>query len=126
MALYANHPGFRRGSDDAAVLKNIAALASASLATTGVTRLKGKIRADLIKALRKDDRVVTDIANDFAPRTDGQIRFYTFIEDLITPPLNKRVSLSPKVKEIGKIAAVIFSINLPEQLSRIYPSTPQP
>lgn len=38
-----------------------------------------------------DDPVVTAIAQGFIPLTDGGIRFYSFIEDLVTVPLNKRV-----------------------------------
>lgn len=52
------------------------------------------MRDDLIKSLRKDDEVVRGIANDFIPLTDGGIKFYSFVEDLVTVPLNKRVCLN--------------------------------
>ena len=81
-----------RGSKDAALLANIAAVGQISLAGMGLSRVLGGIRIDLIKDLTQNESVVTKITEEFEPMTDGSIRLYSFIEDLATTPLNARVS----------------------------------
>jgi hypothetical protein len=81
-----------RGSKSAAILARFASLSNGSLAGLGISRLKGGIRSDLVEGLAWDSRVVKKIAKEFLPLTDGSIRFYSFIEDLITAPLKSRVS----------------------------------
>jgi hypothetical protein len=82
-----------RGSKDAAFLAKLAGAFHGSLTTTGLSRFRGGIRADLIKDLIQDKKAVNKITKDFLPLTDGSIRFYSFIEDLTMKPLNSRVSL---------------------------------
>ncbi|EPE26751.1 Ankyrin repeat-containing protein [Glarea lozoyensis ATCC 20868] len=80
-----------RGSKEAAFLAKLAGVFHGSLTTTGLSRFRGGIRADLIKDLIQDEKAVKTITKEFIPMTDGSIRFYSFIEDLTMAPLNTRV-----------------------------------
>jgi hypothetical protein len=83
-----------RGSESAALLANVASLANGSLAALGIPRLKGRIRSELVEPLGWDSGVLKKIAKDFKPLTTGSIKLYSFIEDLVTAPLEHRVSNS--------------------------------
>ncbi|KAH8745409.1 hypothetical protein BGZ57DRAFT_862505 [Hyaloscypha finlandica] len=62
----------------------------ANLALTGTSRFVGSMRLDLIKNLKKDSKVLEDIATNFRKQTSS-LQIASFIEQDITPPLKSRI-----------------------------------
>ncbi len=79
-----------RGSDSAALFSMLAAMMNVSLKGTGVSLIAGGARPDLIRSLQKDSPGLKTIARNFRHRT-ADIKFYSFLEQERTVPLNSRV-----------------------------------
>lgn len=62
----------------------------ANLALTGTSRFVGRMRSDLIENLKKDSKVLEDIATNFRKQTNS-FQIASFIEQDITPPLKSRI-----------------------------------
>jgi hypothetical protein len=65
----------------------------ANLALTGTSRFVGRMRSDLIENLKKDSKVLEDIATNFRKQTNS-FQIASFIEQDITPPLKSRVCIT--------------------------------
>lgn len=80
-----------RGSDVTTLPKLLASIANVS--TPFLSRFIGTSRSDLIKMLEKDSKELHQLSEDFVNRL-FHIKVASCVEELKTPPADKRVSFS--------------------------------
>lgn len=83
-----------RGSDLASFPSVLTGIANIALKGTGVSRLTGEFRSDLVQSLERGSPRLSSIARNFRHRT-ADIKFYSFFEKEMTFPLKRLVCISP-------------------------------
>lgn len=79
-----------RGSSETQYLGMLAGIANLAVNKSGVARLLGRSRSDLIKTLEKDSQILLDISTQFRNQMRN-IKIASAIEQKLTPPAKSLV-----------------------------------